>query len=257
MSYLSFLTVFIVFPLCLLFLNLYRGDFKFKNRYLAGALLMSVTALIYTTPWDNFLVANKVWWYGPDRVLATIGYVPVEEYLFFILQSWFTTALFCKLAQLFPIKTSEAFQVTRFLSYKSLAVFVLVFVWLASVFGLYFYKSFYISLILSWSLPVIIFQIYTGGEQLVHNIRLYLLTFTISSLYLCSVDALAIYEGIWTISPDLTSGWHLGVLPIEEAVFFMVTNVMVIQGVMLFIIGDDLKIPYLKTRSFFEWIDNI
>ncbi len=39
-----------------------------------------VIAFVYTTPWDNLLVAWNVWSYPPDRVLARIGYVPVEEY---------------------------------------------------------------------------------------------------------------------------------------------------------------------------------
>ena len=32
------------------------------------------------------LVFREVWGYPPGRVLATIGYVPVEEYMFFLLQ---------------------------------------------------------------------------------------------------------------------------------------------------------------------------
>jgi lycopene beta-cyclase len=35
-------------------------------------------------------VWRGVWGYGADRVIGTIGYVPVEEYLFFILQPLLT-----------------------------------------------------------------------------------------------------------------------------------------------------------------------
>ena len=46
-----------------------------------------VVALVYTTPWDNYLVATRVWWYHPELVTGfVIGWVPIEEYTFFILQ---------------------------------------------------------------------------------------------------------------------------------------------------------------------------
>jgi lycopene cyclase domain len=48
--------------------------------------IVCLIAFTYTTPWDNYLVAQEVWWYGANRVVGTIGYVPVEEYMFFVLQ---------------------------------------------------------------------------------------------------------------------------------------------------------------------------
>ncbi len=46
-----------------------------------------LVALAYTTPWDNYLVATGVWYYDPARVWnIVLGYVPLEEYLFFVLQ---------------------------------------------------------------------------------------------------------------------------------------------------------------------------
>ena len=45
-------------------------------------------ALLYTTPWDNYLVANKVWWYEPSLVTGIVfGWVPIEEYTFFVVQT--------------------------------------------------------------------------------------------------------------------------------------------------------------------------
>jgi lycopene cyclase domain-containing protein len=53
-----------------------------------GLLGMVVAALVYTSPWDNYLVATKVWFYDPRAVLNIIlGYLPLEEYLFIILQT--------------------------------------------------------------------------------------------------------------------------------------------------------------------------
>ncbi|MEL7363476.1 MAG: lycopene cyclase domain-containing protein, partial [Bacteroidota bacterium] len=61
------------------------------NREAQRALgLIVVIAFVYTTPWDNYLVYREVWGYPPERVVARIGYVPIEEYMFFVLQSLIT-----------------------------------------------------------------------------------------------------------------------------------------------------------------------
>jgi lycopene cyclase domain-containing protein len=47
--------------------------------------ILATVAFVWTTPWDNYLVKSGVWGYGNnDRVLYVIGFVPVEEYCFFI-----------------------------------------------------------------------------------------------------------------------------------------------------------------------------
>lgn len=53
-----------------------------------GITVVACIALVYTTPWDNYLVWRGVWSYRPERVAVSwrIGYVPLEEYAFFILQ---------------------------------------------------------------------------------------------------------------------------------------------------------------------------
>lgn len=85
MSYSLFLIVFVCLPLAVL-VYLTRG--QVTRRTVLGLLVIMLAAVIYTTPWDNFLVANRVWYYDPQLVLNVIlGYVPLEEYLFFILQT--------------------------------------------------------------------------------------------------------------------------------------------------------------------------
>ena len=53
------------------------------------------------------------------------------------------------------------------------------------------------------------------------------------TLYLCFADAYAISEGIWTITPETRSGLEIGNLPFEEALFFALTNLFVLQGLFL------------------------
>ena len=42
--------------------------------------------------WDNYIVYHRAWWYCPSCVTAVIGYVPLEEYMFFIIMSLMTVA---------------------------------------------------------------------------------------------------------------------------------------------------------------------
>ena len=50
-------------------------------------------AVLYTTPWDHALIEMDVWNYGGGRVMGTFWSIPYEEYMFFVLQVFFTGAL--------------------------------------------------------------------------------------------------------------------------------------------------------------------
>ena len=64
---------------------------QLRGRMLHASLVLALLALTYTTPWDNYLVYKGIWSYPAGRVMATVGWVPVEEYSFFVIQ----TALTC------------------------------------------------------------------------------------------------------------------------------------------------------------------
>ena len=95
MTYFGFLLRFLVVPILILIgITLWN---KRRGRERAAALsatsiglaigLHVLIALLYTTPWDNYLVATGVWWYDPSLVTGVVlGWVPIEEYTFFILQ---------------------------------------------------------------------------------------------------------------------------------------------------------------------------
>src|SRR5215475_10155394 len=52
------------------------------RRDAAVVLGLAVGAVVYTTPWDGWMIRRSVWWYPPDSVVDTAVRVPVEEYLF-------------------------------------------------------------------------------------------------------------------------------------------------------------------------------
>ncbi|MFN3179873.1 MAG: lycopene cyclase domain-containing protein, partial [Thermus sp.] len=97
MTYLQFHLTFLLPPLLILLL-LARP----RPPRLWAYLLMPLIALVYTTPWDNYLVWKGVWGYPEGRVLLRIGYVPLEEYLFFLLQPLLTGALLLPEAHVVP-----------------------------------------------------------------------------------------------------------------------------------------------------------
>jgi lycopene cyclase domain-containing protein len=86
MTYILFLFLFVCLPLVGLGLAL-RGSLR--RQHLTMLIVLATIAVVYTTPWDNYLVATRVWYYNPQLVLnVLLGYVPIEEYAFFILQTF-------------------------------------------------------------------------------------------------------------------------------------------------------------------------
>jgi putative membrane protein len=102
-----------------------------------------------------------------------------------------------------------------------------------------FEKTRYLGLILAWAMPVILLQWFFGGNHLLTNSRIFLLSTFLPTFYLWVADGLALSWGIWSISETYTIGVSIGSLPFEEAVFFLVTNLMVSQGVILFVVMEN------------------
>jgi len=232
MSYFTFHLVFILPPILLLaFMQRQPLAGIGGLRAWLGLLLIALVALVYTTPWDNYLVWRNVWSYGTGRVVGTIGYVPVEEYLFFLLQP-ILTGLW--LYWLVP-KEGLPVQQHSFLVQGSGTL-----LWIAlSVAGallLQWDPGVYLGLILAWAGPILALQWIVGGAQLWATKRLWLIGTLVPTLYLWIADRIAIWQGIWSISDVFTTGLHLFGLPVEEATFFLVTNLLVVQGLLLFLI---------------------
>jgi lycopene cyclase domain-containing protein len=191
-------------------------------------------ALIYTTPWDNYLVAKQVWWYDPNLVTGiTLGWVPIEEYTFFVVQTWMTGLWVVSLMRRIPPPTVKFHPRPRLRWGTALAVGL---VWVVGLILLFtgWTRGLYMALLLVWALPPIILQLGFGADILWHYRALTLAGMLPPFLYLCLVDGLAIASGTWTINPQNTIGLDLaGILPLEEITFFLVTNVLITFGLVL------------------------
>lgn len=195
-------------------------------------LVHVVAALVYTTPWDNYLVATGVWWYDPNLVTGiTLGWVPIEEYTFFVVQtvlSGLWTVGLMRLAKLPP-------KLIPSITARRRAAVAVMLVWLVSTFLLLleWKPGTYLTLILSWALVPVLTQVAFGADILLANRRLVVAAIAAPTLYLWAIDALAIQSGTWNIDPLQTTGVRLGALPAEEMVFFLMTNTIIAFGVTL------------------------
>jgi lycopene beta-cyclase len=243
MTYLQFHLVFILPPLLVLLLTLRHVSARLGRRALWVLPVMAAIALIYTTPWDNYLVYRGVWWYGADRVMGTIGYVPVEEYLFFVLQplltgAWTYHVLMRTKRTPEPATPAERASASTLEGLAAPGIVGATGYWLlaaAGLFALTTRSGLYLGLILAWAGPVLALQWPFIARAVGRAPRAYAAAVLLPTFYLWIADRIAIGSGIWSISAEHTTGLHLFGLPLEEAVFFLVTNLLVVQGVLLFL----------------------
>jgi lycopene cyclase domain-containing protein len=202
-------------------------------------LLHLALALVYTTPWDNYLVATSVWWYDPAKVTGIVlGYVPIEEYIFFLVQPILTGLWLLFWLRREPDVVETGWGNGRF---RTTILIILGILWLSMVIILAtgWAPGTYLALILAWALLPIMLQVAFGGGILWQHRRLVLLGLVPITLFLAAADTLAIYDGIWTIDPAQSLNWYLGgILPFEEFLFFLITNTLVVFGMTLFLAAE-------------------
>ena len=243
MTYLGFLVVFLGIPILILGFFTWIDNIKgrkiplqFRGLPIWFSILIHIlAALIYTTPWDNYLVANRVWYYDPDKIIGlTLGWVPIEEYLFFLAQT-LATGLWLRFL-LVREKPEKGYDI-RFKN-RWIVILIPFSIFLISLYWLIigWMPGSYLGLILSWAIPPILIQLYFGGDILLRNKRFIFTGLAVPTIYLSLADSFAISKGIWEINPDLSTNIFLGgILPVEEFIFFLVTNLLISFGICLFL----------------------
>jgi lycopene cyclase domain-containing protein len=236
MSYVVFLVLFVLIPSAGLLLLLKGRGLEKTNPGLLrwhwkGTAILAAIAFLWTTPWDNYIVAQGVWSYGADRVLAVIGYVPLEEYGFFILMPLFNSALF---ACLFLEKASVRSGWREGQIKSRLFAFAIGAVLMALAAKLHSGESYtYLSAILLWFVPPLVLQWVFDPQALLNRLGVLLPATLLPTLYFSVVDGFAIQQGIWTIHAATRTGLEMGLLPVEEACFFFITSLLLAQGLIL------------------------
>ena len=249
MTYFGFLLRFLVIPIIIFLVITHRDNqrnrqmvgFRHGRAVWMGIIIHVVLAVIYTTPWDNYLVATGVWYYNPELVTGIVlGYVPIEEYTFFVLETilaglwwWFLARRLASTLHPFPTERG-GFPPNKRLVFLSTCV--PIFLWVISTYLFFFgdVRWTYLSIILFWALPPIIIQLFFGADILWHYRKLVFWGIFAPATYLSLTDMLALKETTWSISPGQSTGiLFFGILPVEEALFFFITNVLLIFGLTL------------------------
>ena len=227
MSYLAFDLLFVALPAVLLLGGLAR------LRTVAGPVAVLVpVALLWTAPWDEHLVRTGVWTYAPDAVVARIGSVPAEEYGFVVLEvllvaAWAARTGALPLRPVLPdLRTAAAARWRGALGWSAVTVAGIV---LAAAGG----SLRYLGLLLLWIGPPLALQRAVAGDVLVARRAVRARVALPCALWLCAADRLALADGIWAITPASSTGVLLLGLPLEEALFFLLTCVLVTDGLLL------------------------
>ncbi|SIR31199.1 hypothetical protein SAMN05421858_2207 [Haladaptatus litoreus] len=227
LTYFQFLSVFVV-PVLIIVAATTPKPLAGRGKIAGvGIGILTLIALGYTIPWDNYLIEQGVWWYGDRTVLFRIWNAPIEEYLFILLQSLLTGLWVSR----FIGPRKEAYDIRTSVPGAGIGISIAV----VGALLLQFPRGYYLGAILLWAGPVLAVQWAYGGGYLWVTKRRWAIGVLAPTLYLCLSDRIAIELGIWHISPAFTTGITVGGLPIEEGAFFFLTNLLLAQGLVLFL----------------------
>lgn len=236
LTYGRFLLIFVIFPTIFFAACILRNSGFEANIYrFLWVGVIALIAFIWTPIWDNYLVANGVWWYDTKLVWnIIIGVVPLEEYLFFVLQPIFVGVYLIAMTDL-TISDQRPKRMKFNLGVNVVSVIMIGALWSfsAAFFALFYgnpeYEHWtYLALIVVWSFPPVMLQAFWGMDILLHYRRLLGFVIISATVYLSAADCIAIgIAGIWTIAESKSIGNVVpNILPFEEAFFFLITNGM-------------------------------
>ncbi|KAI1424584.1 hypothetical protein F5Y12DRAFT_441160 [Xylaria sp. FL1777] len=204
-------------------------------------LVLILVAFFATLPWDSYLIRHGVWSYPPDAILGPRLFgIPAEELFFFIIQTYITTLLYILLNK--PVlhaqfltnreESSPAIRRIRGSGQFLLSVAIITGCILVKKGG----EGTYLGLILIWACPFLLLTWTLSGYFLIKlPLACIAIPICLPTLYLWIVDELALGRGTWAIESGTKLGWCLwGNLDLEEAVFFLVTNTLIVFGLAAF-----------------------
>jgi len=202
---------------------------------------LCTVAFVATVPWDSYLIKHGIWTYPPNAIIGPrLFAIPIEELFFFIIQTYITAMLYTLLNKptFHPqFLTNEASASTRMRQIRAAGQF---FLGICIAVGAFLVvkggEGTYLGLILVWACPFLLLT-WTFSGYFIFNLPTACIVtpIVVPTLYLWVVDELALGRGTWAIESGTKLGWCLwGSLEIEEATFFLVTNVLIVFGMVAF-----------------------
>jgi lycopene cyclase domain-containing protein len=211
-----------------------------REPWTAGAIqamgYVVLAAVLFTTPWDNDAARRGIWGFPREKFTLRLGYLPVEEYLFFVLQTLNVMFGLRALLHLFPAWQNHATSNPTLLIWLGLAASVLI--WIVIGLQLRAWRRdgsthLNYTLHLAWFLPVISMQWIIGGKVFGSHAGLLALVTCAFGLYYTLADLVAVRANLWFFDENQISGHKIGGLPWEEIAFFFLTSLLVAQSYLL------------------------
>ncbi|KAL8988872.1 MAG: hypothetical protein Q9177_002121 [Variospora cf. flavescens] len=206
-------------------------------------IFLILIAVVSTTPWDSYLIHRRIWTYPPNAIVGpTLFKIPAEEIFFFVIQTYNTSILYLlaskpTLHTIYLSNESSSHRNRKLRTRRWLGISLLIALILFGI-GLVIRgaEGLYLGLIIVWAGPFILllwslsYQLLLGLPQSNTVLPILLPTF-----YLWAVDTIALRRGTWVIESGTKLSVHLWAgLDLEEAFFFVVTNTLIVFGLVAF-----------------------
>lgn len=205
-----------------------------------GLVLLAV--FVFTTPWDNLAAKWGIWGFPREKYTVRLGYLPVEEYAFFLLQSANVMLAVRALFLFFP--DWETGQETSLSRGTVLFLGVSIVPWLIVATQLRWLRRkagarVNYALHLAWFLPVIYVQWIIAPPLFFAHAGMLAIITAAFGIYYTLADLAAVRAGTWFFDEKQITGLKLGgILPWEEIAFFFLTSLLVAQSYLLLLPSD-------------------
>ncbi|CAK39303.1 terpenoid synthase [Aspergillus niger] len=194
--------------------------------------ILITIAILATLPWDSYLIRSAIWTYPPDAVVGLkILDIPIEEVFFFAIQTYITSLTYCiftkPLVRPMYLRSHLERRGTRYV----VATVILALMGGGTACLLLGRRMTYLGLILVWACPILLFQwmmSYPFLSELPWKPTI--TSICLPTLHLWFADSRAMGTGTWRIEEGTKLNFRIGGLELEEALFFLVSNMMVVLG---------------------------
>ncbi|PWY61927.1 terpenoid synthase [Aspergillus eucalypticola CBS 122712] len=200
--------------------------------------ILITIAILATILWDSYLIRSAIWTYPPDAVIGPkILDIPIEEVFFFAIQTYITSVAYCiftkPLVRPMYLRPHPERRRTR----NVVAFVILTLMGGGTTCLLLGRHMTYLGLILVWVSPILLFQWMLSHPFLIGlPAKPTIAAICLPTLYLWVADSRAMESGTWRIESGTKLGYRIGGLEVEssnsnrEALFFLVTNMMIVLG---------------------------
>ena len=84
-----------------------------------------------------------------------------------------------------------------------------------------------------WTLPILALQWAVGWKSLRRNLRAVFVPAVVGGVFFSAIDQVAVRSGLWFFDGQQILGLYVGLLPVEEVLFFLLTSLLVTQTLVL------------------------